>query len=150
MEKKWDTKEEKDLYFQKRKKYTKWIVIGYVFFIFVFVGAIIYSIFSILENTSKKFIGTWNCNQGQAVLRIDSKTLKFYENDNNNLSSNYFVNQYNSHFNNQTKQEIWHISMKDGNDDISAIITMNDNDISKLQFQLQTKSYICVQMNENI
>lgn len=51
MEKKWDTKEEKDLYFQKRKKYTKWIVIGYVFFIFIFVGAIIYSIFSILENT---------------------------------------------------------------------------------------------------
>ena len=40
--------------------------------------------------------------------------------------------------------------MKDGNDDISAIITMNDNDISKLQFQSQTKSYICVQMNENI
>ena len=126
------------------------ILIGYVFFIFIFVGAIIYSIFSILENTSKKLIGTWNCNQGQAVLRIDSKTLKFYENDNNNLSSNYFVNQHNSHFNNQTKQEIWHISMKDGNDDISAIITMNDNDISKLQFQLQTKSYICVQMNENI
>ena len=71
----WKNQEEKDAYFLKRKKRTKWFVIAFIMIMIVMMILFIWLLITLLNNSKKDIQGVWDCENGQMVLQIDKTEL---------------------------------------------------------------------------
>ncbi len=96
-EKIWNSQEEKDAYFLKRKKRTKWFVIAFIIIMIVIVALFIWLLITLLNNSKKDIQGIWDCENGQVVLEIDEEELSLYgTSKENGMRGNYSVIHYGS------------------------------------------------------
>ena len=53
----WESPEEKDIYYEKRKKRTKWMIFIGIIIIIVAIGAFIWGLMTLLDNSKKALLG---------------------------------------------------------------------------------------------
>ena len=93
----WKTQEEKDAYFLKRKKRTKWIILLYFLVVILFVGMFIWVLFTLLQTTNDELVGTWDCDNGRVLLEIDEDNFYLYRNETKTeMKGKYRVTHYGS------------------------------------------------------
>lgn len=112
-EKVWNNKEEKNAYFLKRKKRTKWFVIAFVIIMIVVIILFIWLLITLLNNSKKDIQGVWDCENGQIVLQIDKTELSLYGTaQENGMKGNYSVIHYSSSAS-QSQRKDWTLILSD-------------------------------------
>lgn len=103
----WKNQEEKDAYFLKRKKRTKWFVITFIMIMIVMMILFIWLLITLLNNSKKDIQGVWDCENGQMVLQIDKTELSLYGTaQENGMKGNYSVVHYSSSAS-QSRRKDW-------------------------------------------
>ena len=111
----WNSQEEKDLYYKKRKKNMKYIVLAVVLFIIAFIVSIVAFVFFVLEMTTKQLEGTWSCNQGQEIWEISRDKFKISEpksTQKKEIKGTYTIYSYNSSYDNGHSIESWKLRLE--------------------------------------
>ncbi len=108
----WESPEEKDIYYEKRKKRTKWMIFIGIIIIIVAIGAFIWGLMTLLDNSKKALLGVWSCDNGNTVLEIDENQLRLSgPNLTKGISGNYRVMSY-SYTSSETSREDWVFKIK--------------------------------------
>ncbi len=112
-EKVWNNEEEKNAYFLKRKKRTKWFVISFVIIMIFVIILFIWLLITLLNNSKKDIQGVWDCENGQIVLQIDKTELSLYGTaQENGMKGNYSVIHYSSSAS-QSQRKDWTLILSD-------------------------------------